>query len=50
MLPSLRHALAVLATKDALVVPAAATVCVQAAQLVTPRTAGLDLSALDALR
>ncbi len=54
LLPAVRHAAAEgLITRDAVVVPAAATVWVQAAQICAPPpacTGGLDLRALDRYR
>ncbi|GLC34375.1 hypothetical protein PLESTM_000188400 [Pleodorina starrii] len=54
LLPAVRHvAAAGLLTRDAVVVPAAATVWMQAAQLAAPpprETSGLDLQAMDRLR
>jgi protein arginine N-methyltransferase 7 len=50
LLPAAAHALAALAAPAARVLPAAATAFVQAAELRTPRSAGLDLSAADRFR
>jgi protein arginine N-methyltransferase 7 len=50
LLPAAAHALAALAAPRARVLPAAATAYVQAAELRTPRSAGLDLSAADRFR
>ncbi len=50
LLPALAHAQQHLATHDALVLPAAATVYVAAAQVTVPQTYGLDLGALDRYR
>jgi protein arginine N-methyltransferase 7 len=50
LLPAVTHALQHLTTHDAVVLPAAATVYVAAAQLAVPQTCGLDLGALDRYR
>ncbi|KFM29158.1 Protein arginine N-methyltransferase 7 [Auxenochlorella protothecoides] len=50
LIPSVQHVLSTLATADALVLPASATVWVQAVEVATGRVAGLNMQAADARR
>ena len=49
-MPSVRHALGSLLTTDAILLPASATVCMQAVELRTGDVCGLDMSAANLYR
>ncbi len=50
IIPCVKHALAELATMDAVVIPASATVSVQAVQIYTEEVCGIDMSPVNRWR